>query len=167
MGARDRDAFGIRVEFVVASLLFLSAVAQSGAQTTEGKHEILEWLAAYEEAFNAKDLQKLGAFYLPEATVYEGGGVNRGWEDYRDHHLGPELESFKELHFSRDEVAAHILDADGRSAYVISRYHLEAQVEERKIDASGLETLVLVKTAAGWRIRHSHTSSRARPAEKH
>lgn len=143
--------------------LFLPSASSFG-QGPEAELEIRKWLGAYEEAFNAKDLPKLGAFYLPEATVYEGGGVNRGWDDFRDHHLGPELESFQDLRFSRDEVEAHILEPDGRSAYVIARYHLEATVEGRKIDASGLETLVLVKTSSGWKIRHSHTSSRPRPA---
>jgi hypothetical protein len=40
------------------------------------------------------------------------------------------------------EVTAQVLDPGVRSAYVISRYRLEAQVEDQKIDASGLETLV-------------------------
>jgi uncharacterized protein (TIGR02246 family) len=154
----------MRRGFLIPLGLSLVAFTSSAAQGPEGELEIRKWLLAYEEAFNAKDLQKLGGFYLPEATVYEGGGVNRGWDDYRDHHLGPELESFQDLRFSRDEVEARVLGPDGRSAYVIARYHLEARVDGKKIDATGLETLVLVKNSSGWKIRHSHTSSRPRPA---
>jgi len=33
---------------------------------------------------------------------------------------------------------------------------------DRLLDNEGLETLVLIKTPDGWKIRHSHTSGRAR-----
>jgi hypothetical protein len=32
------------------------------------------------------------------------------------------------------------------------------------VDSGGLETLVLVKAGDTWKIRHSHTSARRRPA---
>ena len=41
-------------------------------------------------AFVAKDLKKLATFYHPDVTIYEGAGINNGWADYRDRHLGPE-----------------------------------------------------------------------------
>ena len=50
-------------------------------------------------------------------------------------------------------------------AYVTSEYRLRARVGGKAIDARGLETLVLVEGADGtWKIRHSHTSSRPKPA---
>ena len=33
--------------------------------------------------------------------IIEGAGVNHGWADYRDHHLGPELETVRELRASQ------------------------------------------------------------------
>jgi ketosteroid isomerase-like protein len=79
------------------------------------------WLNGYDAAFVAKDLDKLSSYYDPQVTIYEGGGINNGRADYRDHHLA------------------------------------------REIDSGGLETLVLLKGADGaWKIRHSHTSARAR-----
>lgn len=51
----------------------------------------------------------------------------------------------------------------GESAYATSRYTIKAKMGERDLDSEGLETLVLVKMPDGaWKIRHSHTSSRAR-----
>ena len=50
----------------------------------------------------------------------------------------------------------------GRSAYATSEYTIKAKMSDREIDSGGLETLVLTKAEDGaWRIRHSHTSSRA------
>lgn len=122
-------------------------------------------LQAYEAAFNGKDLARLAAFYHPDVTIYEGGGVNVGWADYRDHHLGPELEEMQAPAFSRSNVTVHLLNKGGDAAYVTSEYRLKTRIKDRDIDATGLETLILVKGADGaWKIRHSHTSSRRRPA---
>jgi ketosteroid isomerase-like protein len=122
------------------------------------------FLKGYDAAFNAKDLGRLAGYYHPDVTIFEGGSTNEGWADYRDHHLGPELEEFEGLEFSHAKVVPHLL-GDGRSAYVTSEYRLKAKVGDRSIDAEGLETLVMLKGSDGaWRIRHSHTSSRRRPA---
>lgn len=120
------------------------------------------WLNGYDAAFNAKDLQKLGTYYHPDATIYEGGGIDNGWASYRDGHLGPELKAFENLQFGHTNRQISVL-GDGKSAYVVSQYSLKAKMGERVIDSGGLETLVLVKGADGsWKIRHSHTSSRPR-----
>ena len=51
-----------------------------------------------------------------------------------------------------------------RAAYVTSQYTIKAKLKERLIDAEGRETLIVTKMPDNtWRIRHSHSSSRARP----
>ena len=130
-----------------------------------GGNDVKAWLATYDAAFNAKDLARLAAFYHQDVTIYEGGSVNTGWVDYRDNHLGPELEEMQAPLFSRSNVAVQMLDDRGKSAYVTSEYHLKTRVKDRDIDTSGLETLIVVRSGDGtWKIRHSHTSSRRRPA---
>ena len=121
---------------------------------------IEKWLAEYDAAFNAKDLDKLAAFYHPDVTIYEGGGINRGWADYRDKHLGPELKEFANLQFAHSNTVVRMIGPD--AAYATSDYSLKAKMGERDIDSGGLETLVLVKDGGAWKIRHSHTSSRPR-----
>ena len=121
------------------------------------------WLAEYDDAFNAKSLDRLAAFYHPDVTIFEGGGVNTGWADYRDNHIGPELKDFENLKFLHQNIAVHQLSPNGDAAYVTSEYVLKARVKGRDIDSGGLETLVLVKDAAGaWKIRHSHSSAKRR-----
>jgi uncharacterized protein YcnI len=136
---------------------------QSGKDDTAA---IEAWLKGYDAAFMAKDLEKLGSFYHPDVTVYEGGGINSGWLDYRDRHLGPELKSFQNLEFGHSNTKVTVLPG-GQSAYATSEYAIKAKMGERDLDSRGLETLVLVKSGDGsWKIRHSHTSSRParRPA---
>ena len=47
------------------------------------------------------DFASLDALYAPGRGVHiiEGAGVNHGWEEYRDHHLKPEFESFENMRY--------------------------------------------------------------------
>lgn len=126
---------------------------------------IAAWLKGYDAAFLTKDVTKLAPFYHSDVTIYEGTGINNGWADYRDRHLGPELKAFENLEFGHTDTKVTLMPG-GESAYATSRYTIKAKMGERMLDSEGLETLMLVKTAEGWKIRHSHTSSRARrPAQ--
>ena len=146
-----------------ASVTKLTAQVGAAVQPTGGDTAGIEaWLKSYDAAFNAKDLERLATFYHPDVTIYEGGGVNNGWVDYRDRHLGPELKSFENLQFGHTNTKVTVLPG-GQSAYATSEYSIKAKMGDRELDSGGLETLVLVKSADGsWKIRHSHTSSRAR-----
>lgn len=145
----------------IACVLLLASTA--AAQSEEQK--IVEWLKGYDAAFLAKDLNKLADFYHPDVTIYEGAGVNNGWADYRDNHLGPELKAFEGLEFGHSNHQVRMLG--DRAAYVTSEYFIKAKMGTRNLDSIGRETLVLEKQANGsWKIRHSHTGSRARPMPK-
>ncbi len=165
--ARQHFADGTTIDWIgragerrPASVTKLTADAGS-PQPSNGESSAVEtWLKGYDAAFNAKDLDKLATFYHPDVTIYEGGGINNGWVDYRDRHLGPELKAFARLQFEHSNTRVIVLPG-GQSAYATSDYSIKAKMGERDIDSRGLETLVLVKDSAGnWKIRHSHTSSR-------
>ena len=162
------DWVGVAGEKRPASVTKLAAAVSAGAtQTADADTAAIEaWLKEYDAAFNAKDLERLAGFYHRDVTIYEGGGINNGWADYRDRHLGPELKEFENLQFGHSNTKVTVLPG-GQSAYATSEYSIKAKMGERNIDSSGLETLVLLKgTDGSWKIRHSHTSSRParRPA---
>lgn len=157
------DWVGMAGEKRPASLTKLAAAASAGAaQTADTEAAGIEtWLKGYDAAFNAKDLDKLATFYHPDATVVEGAGINNGWADYRDHHLGPELKAFEDLQFAHTNTKVHMLGE--RSAYVTSQYTIRAKMKDRELDSEGRETLVLMRMPDNtWKIRHSHTSGRPR-----
>ena len=81
-------------------------------------------------------------------TIFEGGGINNGWIDYRDRHLGPELKSFEDLQFGHSNARVTVLPG-GQSAYATSECSIKAKMGERVLDSGGLETLVLVKAGDG------------------
>jgi len=144
-------------------LVLAGALASAQSPANPGEQAVKAFVEAYDRAFNAKDITRLAEFYHPDVTIFEGGHVNTGWVDYRDNHLGPELKEMEDLRFAHVEVAPHVLS--DAVAYVTAEYRLKTKVDGRPVDAEGLETLLLVKgTDGAWKIRHSHTSSRRRPA---
>lgn len=148
---------------VITFAVVVVALGQPSAQSNEAQ-KIEEWLKGYDTAFIAKDLDKLATFYHPDVTIYEGAGVNNGWADYRDRHIGPELKMFENLEFGHSNRRVQMLG--DRAAYAISEYYIKAKMKERTIDSIGRETLLLEKQSDGsWKIRHSHTSGRARPQQ--
>jgi len=145
-------------------LLLAGALAPvEGSPAGPGERTVKAFVEAYDRAFNAKDIGRLAEFYHPDVTIIEGGHVNTGWVDYRDNHLGPELKEMADLRFLHVDVVPHVLS--DAVVYVTGEYRLKATVEGKVVESEGLETLVLLKGSdEGWKIRHSHTSSRRRPA---
>ena len=141
---------------VLFGLLF--GAAEIRAQAPDA--DIVGFFKAYDAAFVAKDLEKLATMYHPDVTIFEGSGINRGWVDYRDNHLGPELKSFQNLHWAHSNLVVHMLGDAG--AYVTAEYAIKYQVGERVVDSGGIATHVLVKEQGKWKIRHSHTAARRR-----
>jgi len=125
----------------------------------EADATIPAFFAKYDAAFVAKDLDQLAKLYHPDVTIFEGGGTNTGWADYRDNHIGPELKSFNGLKFLHSNIKAQMLGPD--AAYVTSEYSIETiGANGQPSRSGGLETDVLVRQNGGWVIRHTHTSAR-------
>ena len=120
------------------------------------------------KAAERQDIAGLDTLYAGDSlTVIEGAGINRGWADYRDHHLVPELREMKGLEYQPEEIVVHIR---GDIAWALFRYTLVAQSEGRTADVIGRGTAILERqsTPRGrrWVVRHIHTSGRARrPAD--
>ena len=148
-----------RMHLVVALLLSVGSVGIP-AQTPDAP--IRAFFTAYDAAFNARDLTKLAALFHPDVTIFAGAGINRGWVDYRDNHLGPELKSFQNLQWAHSNIVVHMLGEN--AAYVTADYSIKYTAGERSVDGGGIATHVLVREQGQWKIRHSHTASRRRPA---
>jgi ketosteroid isomerase-like protein len=106
------------------------------------------------------DLAALDTIYAGDSLiVIEGAGINRGWRDYRDNHLAPELKEFRNFRYRPFEIEARI---SGDLAWVTYRYALMADLPDRKVDAVGRGTAVLERRGARWVVRLTQTASRAR-----
>lgn len=121
-------------------------------------------LQALFAAAERNDLKALDTLYAGDSlTVVEGAGINRGWADYRDHHLAPELKEMKNFQYRPVDIEMHVA---GNVGWAIFRYTLKAEMGGRMIDNVGRGTAILERRGAGanarWIVRHTQTSSRAR-----
>ena len=140
------------------------AAGPSSRRPTAEEAAIEAALRALFAAAERGDLAALDTLYAGDSlTVVEGAGINRGWTDYRDHHLGPELKAMKNFRYRPMEVEAHVA---GPVAWALFRYALQGEVNGRALDMVGRGTAVLERRGTGararWVVRHTQTSSRAR-----
>ena len=106
------------------------------------------------------DMAALDTLYAGDSlTIVEGAGINRGWADYRDHHLAPEMKEMKNFRYRPFEIEAR---ASGDLAWAMFRYALTADVNGRPVDVIGRGTAVLERRGTRWIVRHTQTSSRPR-----
>lgn len=113
-------------------------------------------------AAERNDLRALDTLYAGDSlTVVEGAGINRGWADYRDRHLAPEMKVMKNFRYRPFEIEARV---SGSLAWAMFRYALQADVDGKPVDVVGRGTAVLERRDKRWVVRHTQTSSRARRA---
>jgi len=142
-------------------LLFIPVGVQAQrAPTPADSVVVVRVVRALFAAAERGDLAALDSLYAGERlTVIEGASINRGWVDYRDHHLGPEIKEMKDFRYQPSEIEAHVA---GDMAWVLYRYALSADLGGRAIDAVGRGTAILERSGGRWIVRHTQTSSRAR-----
>jgi ketosteroid isomerase-like protein len=115
-------------------------------------------LAKQAQGIQNNNIASLDSIYS-DGTVFlfEQGGVDSSWANYRDHHLKPELDAFENLNYSHEGVSVHV---NGDMALATGRYSLTAKYKDRDIESKGVFSTVLEKGDDGWKIIQSHTSRR-------
>jgi len=126
--------------------------AQGGAAS-----DVRDVLKRSEEAWNRGDLAAFASYYedSPDTTFIGRevvkGGVQAILGRYQKHY--PTREMMGTLTFSNVDVRMLAPDV----ALVVGEFHLERTAAGGG-NSAGHYTLILRKTAAGWRIIHDHTS---------
>lgn len=151
--------------FNLVSLVSVVAVACAhGAPVTgppdpDAVRKVRDLVIAHAAAVEARDVKKLDTLYSasPDLLVIEGAGADKGWANYRDHHLGPELQSLETLTYKYDGVR---VDVSGDLAWATFDYELHAVAKQQPIDITGKGTMILRRSGKVWQIVHSHTSGR-------
>jgi ketosteroid isomerase-like protein len=140
----------------------VTAQTPGGATSDEVKHVLLQ----NAKGFETGDFPLLDSIWAhdPDVTVFESGYANYGWEDYRDHHLKPEVEEMKNVKYELSDIKPAV---DGKTAWATFKYSISADYEGKRIDGNGLGTAILQRQADGWKIVHWHTSApRKKAAEQ-
>lgn len=146
------------LSFGSLALLIPATTPALSAQTDEvaAVRRVVEAVAVYSQASN---LAAIDTLFAPGRGVHiiEGAGVNHGWEDYRDRHLGPELATLGNLSYRYFAIEPQVR---GTVAWAAFRYELGADTPNGRIETEGRGSVVLEQRQGRWVIVHLHTSGR-------
>ncbi len=106
-------------------------------------------------ALAAGDSLRALTFLHPEVVVYEGGHAE-SLQQYRSGHLRADIAFLQAV---KQETTGDRVVLSGDMALYLSESTSKGTYRGREIDSRGAETMVLVRTPAGWKIRHIHWSS--------
>ncbi len=139
------------------STLATAGSAMGSAQTPE--QQVTRVVEALATLSVAKDLAGLDTLYAPDpgVRVIEGAGVNKGWADYRDHHLAPELKEMKNFRSRYYDVEPQVR---GNVAWASFRYELGVDTPRGPAESEGRGTAILEYRKGRWLVVHLHTSGR-------
>jgi hypothetical protein len=111
----------------------------------------------------ASDLEAAEALFAADSLIFETGGVEGTWSEYREHHIGPELDAIESFEMTRARPVERT-SADGTMAFVAWPIEYTIELDDgRVIQSRGTVTFVLETHGHHFMIRHLHWSSRKRP----
>ncbi|WKW11901.1 nuclear transport factor 2 family protein [Pseudogemmatithrix spongiicola] len=161
-GISRRLAVAVAMTVALAGRANAQDHAHAGHQATPSAEvaSVIQAIQALFAAAERGDLAALDSIYAGDSLlVIEGSGINRGWTDYRDNHLAPELKEFSNFRYRPFEIEARV---SGNLAWATFRYALSADLPNGKADVVGRGTAILERRGARWVVRLTHTASRAR-----
>lgn len=143
--------FGLGALSVPAKAVFVFA-AQSG--TTEA----VATSTQFYDLLRRGDSAAAARLLSPDAVVLESGDLETRAE-YLAHHIGADIEFAKAVP-SKQTIRQVV--RQGNVVWLAATSSSTGTFENRPIDSSGAELMVLSKADSGWRIRAIHWSSHKR-----
>ncbi len=111
----------------------------------------------FSAALGAGDVDKAAAELDPAVLILESGGAERSRDDYLAGHAKADADFLKGAQVSLKRRTAQ---ASGELVWVGSESAIHAKKGDTVLAIDSTETMVLRKTAQGWKIVHIHWSSR-------
>lgn len=114
------------------------------------------------DAFHAKlaegDGATAAALLADDALIFESGHAERSRAEYASHHAGADAAYAAAVPSKLTHRAGFV---EGDTAWIVSDSRATGTYKDKPVDRVTTETMILRKTAEGWRIAHIHWSSRA------
>lgn len=142
-----KSALGCLAIFLVPLLLPLPAAAQS--QTPA---EIVD---AFHFALKGADRKKALDLLAADVLVFEQGRLERSRSEYARKHLSEDIE-FSSV--TQRTVARRAVKLLGNAAWVLSVNRIRGKFNNKTVDITTDETMVLNRVGGKWRIVHIHWS---------
>lgn len=141
----------------ILTLAVTALASPLAAQATDaGETDVRAVVEGFHAALESGDSAGALAYLHPDVVIYEGGHAETLTE-YRSGHLASDI-AFASA--TDRQLTDSSLAVWGDQALYTSTSRTTGRYRDREIDSRGTETIVLVRTDDGWRIRHIHWSSR-------
>jgi mono/diheme cytochrome c family protein/ketosteroid isomerase-like protein len=102
------------------------------------------------------DTQRAAQLLDASVLIFEGGNAEKSRAEYASHHLGADSEFLKK---AQVVPLMRTGEANGNLAWIATESEITTQ-GAKPLSLVATETMVLEKTAGGWRVAHIHWSSR-------
>ena len=152
----------MRMNRIAAALLLVAALpAAARAQIRRppppppGGAAARAVVESFSAALQRGDSLRVLQLLHPQVVVYESG-VAEDLAHYRSHHLAADIAFLAQV---RSTTLRDQLTMSGGMALYTREYRSRGTWRGKPVNSTGTETLVLVRTEQGWRIRHIHWSS--------
>jgi ketosteroid isomerase-like protein len=155
---------------LAASVLAAFATTSVGAQSQRGRavptvnvlarsaHAPAAVVDSFHSALRRGDTRAALGLLAGNALIFESGGVERGKAEYASHHLAADA-AFSQAVPST--ITRRAGEAAGNVAWIATEGRTTGTYKGKALDRRTVETMVLRRTEAGWKIVHIHWSSAA------
>lgn len=133
------------------------AAARAEQQIAPAAADAVAAVERFSAALAAGDVDGAAAELDPAVLILESGGMERSRDEYLAGHAKADAAFLKEAQVSLRRRTAQ---ASGELAWVGSDSAIRAKKDGGVLAMDATETMVLRKTAQGWKIVHIHWSSR-------
>ncbi len=114
---------------------------------------------AYRDALVRQDASVMPALFAKDSQIFENGKSEGSFANYLEHHLGPELGHFESFTFTNPTLN---IAERGDTALAVETYGFVIVLKDgRRIERTGVATMVLIREDDAWKILRYHSSSRA------
>lgn len=151
-----------------AATLLAGACLGVSAERSVGQPEapdgaIASTVKAFHRALEAGEPDKVMSLLAPDALIIEAGHIqSRG--DYQREHLTEDIAFARAVPVASSNLAA--LRQEGSVAWVTTTSRVAGEFHGKFVDSTSAETVVLTKSAEGWRISTIHWSNHSSPPKE-
>lgn len=141
---------------LLASLcLILTASVSRGEPAAPDATAITTAAEGFHKALSAGKPDQVMALLQPDALIVEGGTVQTR-DEYQSEHLSADIAYARAVPSTQRSA---VVRQEGDVAWVTTTFTVTGTFHGKPVDNLAVETMVLTKTSAGWRIRTIHWSS--------
>ena len=140
---------------LASGCLLLTAGLAQGATESPDAAAIKKTAEEFHQALTGGKPDQVMALLQADALIVEGGTVQTR-DEYKREHLSADIAYAAAVPGKQLDV---VVGQEGNVAWVTSTFSVTGKFKDKMINERAAETMVLTKTADGWRIRSIHWSS--------